>query len=288
MSSGTLTIICSTADSASLNIAERLREAGGWKREAPGVESRPGLLLVVKETPLLHMDGVDRELGEAGFRFDALVFASRHVSQAGRACYALHFPGNVKEAPYGGRERQLAAAAPEHLKGLALALRATGKEVALECTHHGPTGISTPCLFAEIGCTEAEWLDPEWARPLARALLDLRPVRGRALIAFGGGHYVPRPTRLLFETSALFGHMFSSYQVPDLDGDRVAEALRLSGTREALADRKGTTAEERRTLQALVESVGGRMVPESELRARPATQPRFTSERERRGPRGPE
>ncbi|MEM3085530.1 MAG: D-aminoacyl-tRNA deacylase [Halobacteria archaeon] len=265
----TIAILCSTADPASLNIAERLREAGGWKREAPGVESRPGLLLAVRETPLLQMDGADRELKEAGFRFDALVFASRHVSRAGRACYALHFPGNVGEAPFGGRERQLAAAAPGHLKALAFALRASGREVAIECTHHGPTGISTPCLFAEIGCTEAEWRDPEWARPLARALLNLEPASGRTLVGFGGGHYVPRPARLLFETPLLFGHMFSSYQIPDLDGDRVAEALRLSGTREALADRKGTTSEERKKLRALVESAGGMMVREAELRAAP-------------------
>lgn len=262
-------IICSTADPASLNIAERLRESGGWKGEAPGVESRAGLLLVVKESPLLHMDGVDRELKEAGFKFDAVVFASRHVSKAGRACYALHFPGNVKDAPFGGRERQLAAAAPGHLKGLALALRASGKEVAIECTHHGPSDITTPCLFAEIGCTDAEWSDPEWGRPLARALLDLKPAAGRAFIAFGGGHYVPRPARLLFETGALFGHLFSSYQIRDLDGKRVAEALRLSGTREALVDRKGTTSAERKTLEGLVASAGGRTVPESEIRAAP-------------------
>lgn len=265
----TLLVLCSTSDPASLNVAERLREAGGWKRESAEVESRPGLLLAVREDPLLQMDGVDRELKEAGFRFDALVFASRHVSKAGRACYALHFPGNVKEAPCGGKERQLAAAAPGHLKALALALRASGKEVALECTHHGPTDISTPCLFAEIGCTEAEWSDPAWARPLVRALLGLKPAEGRVLISFGGGHYVPRPSRLLFETPALFGHMFSSYQIPDLDGERVAEALRLSGTRDALVDRKGTTTEERKKLQALVESAGGRMVPEAEIRGPP-------------------
>lgn len=263
----TIAILCSTADPASANIAERLREAGGWRWETKGVESRPGVLLVAKETSLLHLDGVDRELKEVGFRFDGLVFASRHVSKAGRACYALHFPGNVKDAPFGGRERELAAAAPDLLRPLALALRASGREVALECTHHGPTDIATPCLFAEIGCTEAEWSDPEWARPLARALLDLEPAAGRTLVAFGGGHYVPRPTRLLFETEVAFGHMFSSYQIPDIDAERVAAALRLSGTREVLVDRKGTTAEERRRLGALVEAAGGRVVPESELSA---------------------
>ncbi len=262
----TLAIVCSTSDPASLNVAERLREAGGWKRESKEVESRPGLLLVVRNGPLLQMDGVDRELKEAGFKFDALLFASRHVSKAGRACYALHFPGNVKEAPFGGRERQLAAAAPGYLKPLALALRASGREVALECTHHGPSDITTPCLFAEIGCTEAEWHDLEWGRPLARALLDLKPASGRTFVAFGGGHYVPRPARLLFETGAQFGHMFSSYQIPDLDREVVADAFRLSGTREALVDRKGTSSAEREKLRSLVESAGGRMVPEAELR----------------------
>ena len=34
-------------------------------------------------------------------------------------------------------------------------------DVTLEVTHHGPTELSVPSLYAEIGSTEIQWKDPE-------------------------------------------------------------------------------------------------------------------------------
>jgi len=200
----------------------------------------------LREFEPLHLD---LEHPAAAFDDPALVvFASRHSGETGPLLTA-HHTGNVGPADHGGRPNHLARACPNaHARVLdALATHAPeGYEVGMECTHHGPSAVGAPSMFVEIGSSEPEWEDPNAARAVAQAILDLRGVdpdrradsasRGadtegepadgatdenrtrRHLVGLGGGHYAPRFERVVRETDWAVGHILADWGFEALDG----------------------------------------------------------------------
>ncbi|OYR66438.1 hypothetical protein DJ71_22020, partial [Halorubrum sp. E3] len=129
---------------------------------------------------LREFDDLHIRLSDPTAAFDCdpefLAFVSRHSGETGELLTA-HVTGNFGPAPYGGEPETLARAAPGAEKRVveALARHAPdGYEVGIECTHHGPTDTAVPSLFVELGSDEPQWEDPEAARAVARAVLDLR------------------------------------------------------------------------------------------------------------------
>ena len=51
--------------------------------------------------------------------------------------------------------------------------------------------------------------------------MALQPEELPVFLGFGGGHYVQRQTELIFGTAIAFGHLFSNYQVAELNRDVV-------------------------------------------------------------------
>jgi len=103
---------------------------------------------------------------------------------------------------------------------------------------------------------------------VARAILALEPVELPVFLGFGGGHYVQRQTELIFNSRIAFGHMFSSYQVPDLDLETVEIARESSNATYAYIDRKSLRSAERKKLEGMVEEIGLPMLKAQEIRAR--------------------
>ena len=118
------------------------------------------------------------------------------------------------------------------------ALAPEGYIVSAEATHHGPVDMKTPCFFAEIGSTREQWCDKGAGAAVARAIMALQPEELPVFLGFGGGHYVQRQTELIFGTAIAFGHLFSNYQVTELNRDVVDDARRKSGATYAYLDRK--------------------------------------------------
>ena len=81
-------------------------------------------------------------------------------------------------------------------------------DVTLEVTHHGPTELSVPSLYAEIGSTETQWKDPEAGEVVAKAILAVSLEKVPAGLGFGGGHYAMRQTGLLLKPEFLLGTIF--------------------------------------------------------------------------------
>lgn len=241
-----LGIVASRADEASVRIAERLRVVADWERiadDGPAGWRTDGAEL--REIADIHV-----EMADPAPLFsttpDLVAVVSRHAGDTGPLLTA-HHTGNVGPAEYGGEPRSFAPAAPAAHQAAVRALSEFAPEgygVGTEATHHGPTDVSVPFLFVELGSAEREWRDDAAAEAVARATLALRgvdPQTDRSVAVFGGGHYAPRVERLVRETDWSVGHVAPDWGVETLDSlaarvETFERMLAASGTRLALVD----------------------------------------------------
>lgn len=255
-------IVASRADAASMAIRDALLDRENWTRERDN--DRPagaggGDVYRTEELVLRTFDELHLELQSVGGVFrspDAIVFVSRHAGETG-PLLSTHVPGNVGEAAYGGSAHTLPQAAPGLMKRVFRGLqrhRPATYDVAIECTHHGPSAVGAPTLFVEIGSGPAEWTDRSAATAVAAALLsaaDVDPVGKRTVAGFGGGHYAPRFRRILDETGWQVGHIASDWALEDIE----ASAVRDQVVRRAIAASHADVALVDGTHPSLVESL---------------------------------
>jgi len=240
-------VVVSAADEASRHVGRRLLEVGDWDGDdlpdpGDGARRTDGFELRTVAERHLDTDGVAARFDDP----DGVVFVSRHAGETGPLLTA-HFTGNLGPADHGGSPGSLAAAAPAAADRVLDSLREhapDGYDVSLECTHHGPSDVGAPSLFVEVGSDEAQWADPEAARAAARAVLSLRgvdPVGDRTVVAFGGGHYAPRATRVARETDWAVGHVAADWGLealgdPGEHRDLVRAVFRESDAERAVVD----------------------------------------------------
>lgn len=292
-----IAIVESRADSASEHICQHLRERADWTEliddDRPAADGG-GTYYRTDAFELRSFDELHIDLERPAEAFDGdpdlLVFASRHAGDTG-ALLTGHFTGNFGPAEYGGDDHALAEAAPNALARLLEAFETYAPErydVGMECTHHGPTDVGCPSLFAELGSDEPQWNDPDGARAVARAILELgevdrsaaegdtseggtagdggvAPHRERQVVGFGGNHYVPRYQRIVERTPWAVGHIASEWALeamgtPDEHRDVIEAAFDASGAE--LAVLEGTWPD----LARVVEDLGYEIVSETWLR----------------------
>jgi D-aminoacyl-tRNA deacylase len=261
--SGKVTVICSAVDLASMNIARCLQELKSWKDE-DGYKTCEGLTLLTVEGEIINERGLEERIASLGLKPTLLVFASRHKSKEEVPWMGGHFTGSI------GANFELAAAAPLGLKSFLknLAIGAPeGYSISAEATHHGPTDLSTPSFFAEIGSTESQWSDPTAGMAVARSILDMKPEKSPVFLGFGGGHYVSRQTGLILETDIAFGHLFSSYQIEALDAVQIAQARDRSEATYAYLDKKSLRSEGKKLISRILNEIDLPQMKEGEIRA---------------------
>ncbi len=297
-------LVVSRADDASVAIGEALVSLVEWdEREDPGRSDADGggtyrrhgdFELRAFDEWHLELDGVADAFSEPPA---FVVFLSRHAGETGPLLTA-HFTGNFGPAEYGGEPGELARACPNVQRAVVDAFDRHAPEryeVGIECTHHGPTDVGAPSLFVELGSSDAEWTDPEGARPVARSVLELSgvrpdampgaegsaptadggagdgpgdaadPDRTRHVVGFGGGHYVPQFERIVRETDWRVGHVaadwgLSSMGAPDANTDLVAAAFEESAATRAVV------VNDDPELATVIEDLGYRVVGETWLR----------------------
>jgi D-aminoacyl-tRNA deacylase len=252
----------SSLDPAGRNLARRMGELLAERDDWPLCRAAS---LSFHETGgrLIHAEGADRGLG-AGI----LVFLSRHSSTHPVPALTVHVTGNFGDPVFGGESRTLAPAAPAMMHAVlrGLARHAPpGYRASYEATHHGPTALSIPSLFVEIGSTETEWNDPAAADAAARAVLEAAPGVVIPLIGFGGTHYAVRQTEIALSSKGAFGHIAPSREVPGLDGVLVAAMARQTGALAAYLDRKALTKAETDRLQEVLARIGLPVLSEGEI-----------------------
>jgi D-aminoacyl-tRNA deacylase len=261
-------IVCSTADPASLNILNRLLDLTMWEDQG-GYRSSGHNHLFIHDQRQTALNGLEERLRELGLEPELVVFPCRHVAKVGIPWLGGHFTGEI--SPDDGSERRLSSASPSGLRSFlhnVTRKAPQGFSVSAEATHHGPTDMTTPCFFAEIGSSEKQWSDPQAGEVVARSILGLQAGVLPVFLGIGGGHYVPRQTSLMLEAEIAFGHMFSSYQVESLDQEILEEARERSGASYAYLDRKSLHRENRDMITKILEDMGLPVLRSKEIRAR--------------------
>ena len=272
-----IAIVESRADRASVHVCDHLRDLVDWDRDEDDSRSDAeggGTWYRTDGAELRSFDALHLELERPVDAFDCdpdvLVFASRHSGETGPLLTG-HFTGNFGPAEFGGDDGELADACPNALAKLLEAFdehAPDGYDVGMECTHHGPTDVGVPSLFAELGSGDEQWDDPAGAEAVARAILDLRgvsPHRGEQVVGFDGNHYAPRFERIVRETPWAVGHVaadwaFEAMGHPETERDVIAAAFETSGADLAVIDG------DRPALERVVTDLGYRVVSETWLR----------------------
>ncbi|WP_049903587.1 D-aminoacyl-tRNA deacylase [Halococcus agarilyticus] len=269
-------IVVSRADPASVHIGEQLLDLADWEHTVDDTRSDAaggGAVYRTSGFELREFDGLHLDLeGVADAFVDpaSVVFASKHAGDTGPLLTA-HHTGNFGPADHGGADGAFASTCANAQARVLDALSEhapSGYDVGMECTHHGPTDVGAPSMFVELGSSAAEWDDPEGARAVARAILDLRgvaPHRERRIVGFGGGHYVPRFERVVRETDWAVGHIGADWGL-DAMGDPVDSVDVLRRAFERSGATRALVEGDRPALTDAIEDLGHEVVTETWLR----------------------
>lgn len=257
-----IALINSKQDVAGVNIRHRLEEllaAGGrW----PLADDHT-LTFHEVDGRLIYQDRIDEEI-EA----DLIIFISRHASAQPTPALTVHVTGNYDTADLGGEPGALAPAAPAwmHVILRNLAARAPeGYRVSYEVTHHGPTALSTPSLFVEIGSTATEWADPVAGQAVAESILSAVPGETVNIIGFGGTHYAMRQTEIALSSRGAFGHIAPARQIGFLDPGLIRRMQEASCAVAAYIDKKSLPAGEVQRIERMLDDTGLVLLSESEI-----------------------
>jgi D-aminoacyl-tRNA deacylase len=231
------------------------------------------LLLVTSKRDLVASEHIEKT-----FKTDLFLFASRHRSEAKKPGLLVHCTGNwTAEAQLGGRPYELAvapaSAMKEALKELSKQKRELGLEdyeVTMECSHHGPTSMSTPLMFVEIGSDEEHWSDELAGEAIASTLYKVarNTHRFRTAVGIGGPHYAPNFTKVVLSSPEIaVGHIIPNYVLQGLKKEMVRKAVErtLEKVEMILLDWKGLRAEHRDFLKPIIEGLGIQSVKTHEI-----------------------
>ncbi len=264
-------IVSSKRDSASSNIAQALITKNGFEpRPGQGIEtySKGNIRLVA-----LEKLGIYAEPSDIPPEVSTTIFVSKHVSSSGRPALTVHATGNLtKEAKFGGKPEEVSYVDPPIIRRTLRALKSGASqanvqiEVTMEATHHGPTNLSMPVCFVEIGSREKEWTDPVLGEIAATAVMaaaarveETHPVA----VGFGGTHYSAKHTRICMEGDYAIGHLVSSHSFDGgvtqlVIGDVFNKTTGSCNT--AIVDWKGLHSNDRRRLISSLEAAGREIV----------------------------
>jgi D-aminoacyl-tRNA deacylase len=283
-----INILCSAADAASQNIKNHLLQNAHWEqiettpdnwKELVSIYDNPKIRILEIEGHHIYEDRIDEKMRSSGFDTDMIIVASKHKSSDGRSVLTAHFTGNPDTADFGGRPKELSVAAPHMLRCILKNMKKRSEgidyEVNMESTHHGPTELKTPMVYAEIGSSEIQWNDQEAGNIASKAILGairdfISPKDDGGYIpvavGFGGGHYASRQTELILDAEVTFGHNFPDYQLAFVDREMMVQAFDKSRADFAYFDRKSMNAKERERLFSLIDELHYILLRESDIR----------------------
>jgi D-aminoacyl-tRNA deacylase len=257
-----IALINSRQDKAGVNIRHHIEEmlgTGKWQGQARTYE-----FIEVTER-IIHAEHVDRQTNA-----DLVIFLSRHSSVNPVPVLTVHVTGNFGTAEVGGTPRTLAPAATAMMQATLRMLAKhcpEGYRASYEVTHHGPTGLSLPSFFVEIGSTEKEWTDQEAGKAVAESVLSAYPTNPVPLIGFGGTHYAARETEIALTSRGAFGHIAHTREIALLDEELVRAMMVKSGAVAAYIDRKALDRENLNNLSSILKRLSILRLSESEIMA---------------------
>ncbi|MCE4617543.1 MAG: D-aminoacyl-tRNA deacylase [Desulfurococcales archaeon] len=272
----------STLDPAGSGIASFLVEMTGGE-EVGGCNTvkcnNKFILRGLRNSPLagfdaevVNLDMLDEEFPEA----DRYVVLSKHRSAAARKTLSVHHTGNPgSDNSHGGRPYELSYADALVSKVFLLSLKEIAEKyglvgeysVTLEATHHGPTSLSKPLTFIEIGSTINEWKDQRARKVVAETVVSgIKKLQGLDCIpasGYGGGHYPVKHTKLQLESEYCLGHILAKYALTEgIREDVIVQSITktVPKAKVAIIEKKSLRSMVRRQLVRILEEIGVEVV----------------------------
>ncbi|MBI2185104.1 MAG: hypothetical protein HYU39_09120 [Thaumarchaeota archaeon] len=257
-------IVASKKDPASMNIAQTLISQFGFRETEEQFEEEAVFRKDEAKLIFLREEATTAEHLKDFFSPSFYVFVSRHTSSKGIPSLTTHFPGNFSEDySRGGRPLELAYTYPSLLKDYFKRLsqrknEASGYEVAIEATHHGPTSLDKPVLYVEIGSSENEWVDSKAALLIAGVLMETltHPIsHSKVGVGFGGSHYSEKFAGLITDSEYAVGAIASKYALEHLQASVLRQMVEkcVEKVEYAFLDWKGLGAQKAVILSMLEE-----------------------------------
>jgi len=204
-------------DPAGNNMATYLSQ--NMKKEGAIYHGKNYDLLIIP-TPAIKADWLEEK-----YDYDGYVFLSKHAAESGVLALTCHSTGNFSEAKFGGNDKQIAVPHPNIQKRYLQNLwqkrsQFSEFQITIEATHHGPTALSKPTIFIEIGTTEKQWKDVSLCNSIAKIVdqvfseqIPSHPVA----ICFGGTHYPEKFTKELLDGKFALGTVMPKHALDNLD-----------------------------------------------------------------------
>lgn len=230
-------------DPAGKGIASRIAElmkcehiADAWSLGLEGL--REVLMCKDRDVVMLgfELDVIELEVLEKLSNIaEYMVVVSRHSAKSGKPSLTTHTPGNPwGRNDAGGKPWEIPPSNPslmwytlKELQRFSTEYALKDYEVCYEVTHHGPTSVTKPITFVELGSNENEWNDSNAHNVVALALLSAidRTANEKpscvTTVGFGGTHYAPLFTKRAFEENECYGHMVPNYVIKELSLDEL-------------------------------------------------------------------
>jgi D-aminoacyl-tRNA deacylase len=198
------------------------------------------------------------------FKPEIYICASKHKAEKRIKSLTVHTPGNWGKADYFGQPKSICTNPALFVKKALLSLKENkqknselnGFEVTLEVTHHGPSIMNAPVMFVEVGSCEEDWKNIDACRCVCNAILSLDSAEtADVYVGFGGPHYAPNFTKIIFESNVAISHIIPKHYVDEVDEKLIIESFdkTFPKTNKALLDWKGLTGEQRQKLIRIFE-----------------------------------
>ena len=211
--------------------------------------------LLIIETPAISADWLEEK-----YRYDSFIFLSKHAAESGVLALTCHSTGNFSDAKFGGNSRQVAIPFPSLQKQYLKKLNEHSSDfqhfqITIEATHHGPTALSKPTLFVEIGTTEKQWNDIALCNSIASILHEVMSLpleEYPVAICFGGTHYPTKFTNELLNGKFALGTVIPKHGLDELDDELFGHILaRNHMAKFALLDWNGLGQNKQKVLDLL-------------------------------------
>jgi D-aminoacyl-tRNA deacylase len=211
--------------------------------------------LLIIPTPAISADWLEEK-----YDYDGFVFLSKHAAESGVLALTCHSTGNFSEAKFGGNDRQVAVPHPNLQKAYLQELKKNEEkfsefQITIEATHHGPTALSKPSIFIEIGTTEKQWTDESLCHSVASFVHKVmsNPIpENPVAICFGGTHYPSKFTSQLLDGKYALGTVIPKHALENLDEQLFSHILKQNSMATvALLDWNGLGPNKQKVLSLL-------------------------------------
>ena len=211
--------------------------------------------LLIISSPAISADWLEEK-----YDYDGFIFLSKHAAESGVLALTCHCTGNFSIAKFGGNDRQVAVPHPHIQKTYLQNLKKNQSkflefQITIEATHHGPTALTKPSIFIEIGTTEKQWNDVSLCNSVATLVHQtmMQPIINNPVaICFGGTHYPSKFTNELLEGKYALGTVIPKHALDDLDEKLFSHIIAQNNmAKTALLDWSGLGSNKQKVLDFL-------------------------------------